>query len=282
MSIDPVSRRVHEDARRRPERPFPTVEPTFFSRFECKYIVDPAIVPGMREFLEPFTVLDSYASSADGLRYPICSLYLDSPDLALYQQTVEGERDRFKLRVRTYSDDPAQPAFCEVKRKLNSVVHKRRAGIGRALVPQLLGGDGFDPARLRDDVRRDAEYFRYHVLLTDARPVIRIKYLREAYQATGNEPARITIDTDLMHAVTFDEELCHAFGRWTATRLDGVILEIKFTERFPWWIQELVREFGLAQRAVPKYVLSVDHMLLEGRESAMALGGVLLPPRRSA
>ena len=59
-----------------------------------------------------------------------------------------------------------------------------------------------------------------------------------------------------------------------------MILEIKFTERFPWWVQDLIRTFGLGQRAVPKYVWSVDHMLLDGRESALALAGVALPPLR--
>jgi hypothetical protein len=41
---------------------------------------------------------------------------------------VAGEKARFKLRVRTYSDDPSSPAFFEVKEKTNKVVSKRRAG----------------------------------------------------------------------------------------------------------------------------------------------------------
>ena len=45
-------------------------------------------------------------------------------------------------------------------------------------------------------------------------------------------------------------------------------------------VQDLIRTFALVQRAVPKYVWSVDHMLLRGREPALALGGVALPPRR--
>ena len=47
----------------------------------------------------PFTEPDNFAALCKGYRYPICSLYLDSPDLALYRQTVAGEKDRFKLRV---------------------------------------------------------------------------------------------------------------------------------------------------------------------------------------
>jgi SPX domain protein involved in polyphosphate accumulation len=234
----------------------------------------------MRDFLQPFMKPDSYAALRKGYRYPICSLYLDSQDLALYQQTVGGEKDRFKLRVRSYTDDPAQPVYLEVKRKLNNVVHKRRAGMGREAVRTLLDRGRLDLTGLGPQDRRNAEYFYSHVALTEARPLVRVKYMREAYAAHGNEPVRITIDTDLMHAVTLDNNLSHVRGRWTATPLDGVIIEVKFTERFPWWVQDFIQTFGLHQRAVPKYVWSVDHMMMDGRESALAMAGITLPPLR--
>jgi SPX domain protein involved in polyphosphate accumulation len=236
----------------------------------------------MREFLRPFTKPDSYAALREGYRYPICSLYLDSHDLALYQQTVGGEKDRFKLRVRTYTDDRSQPAYLEVKRKLNNVVHKRRAGINREAVRALLNRGRLDLDGLGPQDRRNAEYFYSHVALTEARPLIRVKYMREPYAAHGNEPVRITIDTDLMHAVTLDNSLSHVRGRWTTTPVDGVIVEVKFTERFPWWVQDFVQTFGLHQRAVPKYVWSVDHMMMDGRESALSVAGITMPPLRRA
>jgi len=288
VSLDP--RAQHDASAPRPARPrseprevrrrSPAVEPTFFARFESKYLVDPALVPEMREFLRSFTRPDRFAALREGFRYPICSLYLDSPDLMLYQQTVGGEKDRFKLRVRTYSDDPSQPAYVEVKRKLNNVVHKRRAGLRRDEAIQLLRREVPDLSRLPSAERQDADYFYHQLALTEARPLIRVRYLREAYAATGNEPARITLDTDLMHAVTLNEQLSLADGRWTTTPVDGVIVEIKFTERFPWWIQDFIRTFGLHQRAVPKYIWSVDHMMMDGRESALTVAGITLPPRR--
>jgi SPX domain protein involved in polyphosphate accumulation len=260
----------------------PSVEPTFHSRFESKYIVDPRVVPEMRRFLTSFTKPDRFAALRAGYRYPVCSLYLDSPDLMLYQQTVSGEKDRFKLRIRTYTDDPSQPAYLEVKRKMNSVVHKRRAGVLREHVRLLLDRRVPDLSWLTPGDRADAEYFYNHLTLIEARPLIRVKYMREAYAADGNEPARITLDTGLMHAITLDDELSHARGRWTSTPVTGVIVEIKFTERFPWWVQDFIQAFSLHQRAVPKYVWSVDHMILDGRETALSVAGITLPPRRSS
>ena len=45
--------------------------------------------------------------------------------------------------------------------------------------------------------------------------------MREAYESRSGEPVRITIDTDLMHAVTLDDDLSFASGRWVATPVDG-------------------------------------------------------------
>ena len=45
------------------------------------------------------------------------TLYFDTPDFRLYHQHHNGQRDRFKLRVRSYLDSDVQ--FIEVKRKDN-------------------------------------------------------------------------------------------------------------------------------------------------------------------
>ena len=164
---------------------------------------------------------------------------------------------------------------------MNSVVHKRRVELNRRQSRAELDQLPNDLSGLRASAQKDIEYFQHHVMLTQARPVVRVRYLREAYQASGNEPVRITMDTDLAHAITLNATLDHGSGHWTETRLNGTIVEVKFTERYPWWVQDFIRTFGMSQRAVPKYVFSIDHMLLEGRATALALGGVTLPPRRA-
>ncbi len=270
-AVDPQARRDL------PERS--ATDPTFASRFECKYRIAASTVEAVRRFIQPFVRPDSFATCRPGLRYPVGSLYLDSQDLRLYHQTVAGEKQRFKLRVRTYSDDPGSRAFFEVKQKANNVVHKRRAGLTREQAAAVLDQRPLD---FLDDLapgrRDDLQFFNHHAGLVSARPVIRVRYMREAYEAIGREPARVTLDSELMHAVTLGGNLSHADGAWVATPLDGVILEIKFTERFPWWIQELVRAFGLRQQSVPKYVLSLDHVLETGRRSGLSLAGLTLPP----
>jgi hypothetical protein len=254
---------------------------TLASRFECKYVVSPMQVPGLRQFIEPFLRPDPFAAQHADFRYPICSLYLDSDDLRLYQQTVGGHKNRFKLRVRSYSDDPARAVFLEVKTKVNSIVRKRRARLERSRARALLaGGDSGWIEELDAGLQDDVAYFTHHVRLAHARPVVRVKYYREAYESRGGDPVRLTIDTELMHVATLDHEWSHAQGRWVGTPLDGVIVELKFTERYPAWMADLVRCLGMKQIPVPKYALSLDHLLQGGRETALAIAGFVLPPRR--
>jgi hypothetical protein len=250
------------------------VEPTFARRYECKYLIEPLLTNEVRDFLKPFVQPDAFAARRPDHRYPVGSLYLDSPDLLLFRQTQAGEKDRFKLRVRTYSDDPDQAAYFEVKRKINSVVHKCRARLTREQARAVLSGPSAPVLTdLPDRRQRDLDDFLVRVARIDARPVVRVKYLREAYQATGREPVRVTIDTDLEHAVTLGSDLAHGSGAWIRTPLDGTILEIKFTERYPGWLEDLVRSFGLRQRPVPKYILSLEHALANGQRSRLVRAG---------
>jgi hypothetical protein len=254
---------------------------TLRSRYECKYLISPMLVPGIREFISPFMQPDRFAALLEDHRYPICSLYLDAPDLTLYQQTVNGEKHRFKLRVRTYTDYRQAPVFFEVKRKVNNIVQKRRSRTERsealAFLEHRLEGGAANLPTSADDLG----YFAGHMELAAARPVVRVRYMREAYESKGGDPVRVTLDSDLSHAVTLSAELSHRDGRWVTTPVDGIILELKFTEIFPSWIGDLVRTFDLRQQPVPKYVMSVDHMMLDGRESVLGLGGFTLPAWRA-
>jgi SPX domain protein involved in polyphosphate accumulation len=237
-------------------------------------------VEHLRDCISPFVRPDEFAPQRGLPRYPVCSLYLDSDDLQLYSQTAAGEKQRFKLRVRTYDDDPTSAAFLEVKQRDGDLVHKRRAAVERKTALALLDGASPDWAALeRLGCLDDVQYFRHDVERSGARPVVRIRYAREAYESTFNEPVRITIDTEVAHCPTFTPELGHERGRFRATPLPGAVLEIKFTDRFPRWVRELVHAFGLERRSVAKYVLSVDHLLHEGRDVSFALGWRVLPPQ---
>ncbi len=233
------------------------MDTTIRSRFEFKYLIPQAMADSVRRFIAPFAHLDQYAAQTPNGRYTISSLYLDSPDLQLHRGTVEGHKNRFKLRIRAYSDDPADPVFFEVKRRTSDAILKKRFRVNRIHAAEFLAGR--IPA-----AAEKFEEFSHLVRQCDARPVIRIRYQREAHESRDADPVRITFDTDLTHVVTPDGDISQNGPGWSSTPLDGTILEIKFTDRFPSWVAEMVGHFELQRRSIPKYIMSLDHAMETG------------------
>ena len=110
------------------------------NRFEFKYIVDEACAAAVRDFATHFLDPDPYADPKQGNSYLLSSLYLNTPDLTLYRQTVVGKKNRFKLRIRFYDDDDGSPALLELKRRVANVVLKERAMVTREGGPAIAGG----------------------------------------------------------------------------------------------------------------------------------------------
>ncbi|MBF0368611.1 MAG: polyphosphate polymerase domain-containing protein [Magnetococcales bacterium] len=220
------------------------------SRHECKYFLPERQVADLRQFMQPFMKLDSHGMDREGGRYPIVSLYLDTPDFKLHHQTLQGVKNRFKLRVRTYSDDPGGPVFFEIKRRVDKIIIKHRAKVSHQEAQALLSGSGAPFIGSTDK-------FMELSLRLKACPVVRVRYDREAYVSRSGDSVRITIDSHLTHQKTLDPLLAMGGEGWQPTPVEGHILEIKFTERYPAWVQELIRAFELQRISIPKYVLSV-------------------------
>src|SRR5947209_20207009 len=120
------------------------------NRFELKYLIDERCARGVRGFVRGHLVHDRFARPELGWAYPIYSVYLDSPALDLFNATVCGHKNRFKLRARYYDEKPASPVFFEVKRRMNDVILKERSPVRREAVGRLLAGRAPARADLHD------------------------------------------------------------------------------------------------------------------------------------
>ncbi|MCI2240775.1 polyphosphate polymerase domain-containing protein [Adlercreutzia faecimuris] len=143
-----------------------------FQRIEKKYRVDAAqralLEAGLGAALAP----DAYGRSR------VTSLYLDTPDRALIDRSLEKPTYKEKLRLRAYgpeagaalaaafapgaapaaprpaaapsSPDPAAasstPVFLEIKKKLRGVVYKRRVALSLGAAVAYLGGAPYGDA----------------------------------------------------------------------------------------------------------------------------------------
>src|SRR5215470_2215934 len=110
------------------------------SRFELKYLINEETAQRVRDFVCCYLAIDEFGVGKPNFSYPVHSLYLDSDNLEIYWRTVNGDKNRYKLRVRYYSDKPESPVFFEIKRRMKDVILKQRGGIRHSAVARVLAG----------------------------------------------------------------------------------------------------------------------------------------------
>lgn len=230
-------------------------------RYEMKYLISESKAAAIAHFIRPYTRLDRYCKLRPGKSYPIVSLYLDSGNLCLCRQSMQGHKNRFKLRIRSYTDEPDYPHFFEIKRRANTVIIKNRAQVMPACAASLISGT----SRPRQDnhvERQTIEQFLFYMNSINARPVVRTRYQRQAFEGILDNTVRVTFDRNISYNVTTTPDIRLNGRGWHKLPLNGVVLEIKFTGRYPAWLGQMVRCFDLHRRSISKYAKSVKSSCL--------------------
>src|SRR6266436_5979316 len=148
-------------------------------RFELKNLVPEETALHIRDFVRSYLEMDEYSVGRPNYSYPVHSLYLDSDDLKLYWRTVNGDKNRFKLRLRYYSTSADTPIFFEIKRRMDNCIMKQRGGVRQEAVEGLLCGQLPDPNHLLSrSPNQLVAIQRFTHLLTElnARPKVHIFY----------------------------------------------------------------------------------------------------------
>jgi hypothetical protein len=248
------------------------------SRYELKYLIDESLVQRLRDFTGTYLEPDEHALEENGWEYAVHSLYLDSPSFALCRATLQGHKNRYKLRIRFYDLSSESPAFFEIKRRVSDVILKQRARVRRDAVEALLAGDMPNLSCLANGSAgngNDLGALQEFCSLRDmigARPQLFVSYLREAYVTQHDNSVRVTFDRRICGMPYRGRFQIRGFEDPVFPNVAGVILELKFTDRFPNWIRQMVQVFELERRAMAKYVTCVrtlsrhPHCLQQARE----------------
>lgn len=228
------------------------------NRFEYKYLIDGATARKVAGFACSFLSRDSHARADMGWAYPTHSVYLDGPGLPLHHASVDGHKNRFKLRARFYDAGRTRPIFIEIKRRVHDAIIKERALVHHERGLLILKGH---PPHREDLVKPDdAEQWHSLRRFADMRDSIRaepralVTYDREAWVKPGNDHVRMTFDRNLRGA-TYRGKLEPASEIHCPPLSAGceVILELKFTERFPTWFSDMAQSLNLERRSMAKY-----------------------------
>src|SRR5262249_23316550 len=132
--------------------------------------------------------------------YPVHSLYLDTDDLYIYHGTINGDKNRFKLRLRYYEDRADAPVFFEIKRRMNNIILKQRGGVRREAVDDLIAGQLPEPAYLISKDRRQfvaLQNFCRLMTRLNAKPKAHVGYMREAWISPQDNSVRVPLDRDV-------------------------------------------------------------------------------------
>jgi SPX domain protein involved in polyphosphate accumulation len=230
-------------------------------RREIKYIIDEDKALAVRAFVQSYLEADEYAVGKANNSYDVHTLYLDSNHLRTFHAANDGERNRYKLRIRYYDDDPRSPVCFEIKRRMNEGILKQRARVKRDAVRALLVGEPPRREHLASDSAQqwvDMLDFWQLVEKLEAAPRAHNAYLREAYVNAGKAAVRVTIDRNVRIEPEFSGNLTTEMKNPVEVFSGVVILELKFTERMPAWMIEMVRGFELKSCGAAKYVQGVE------------------------
>ena len=230
---------------------------TLRCRFEIKYRISESRAAAIEKFIQLYLRPDRYCKLQPTGSYPIVSLYLDSPDLMLCRESLTGKTNRFKLRIRGYSDDPGYPKFFEIKRRLNSVIIKDRQRVIPSDVERLLSG-GALPEQYYSTEQESLKQFLFYLHCISARPIIQVRYIRKAYEDDSENRVRITFDRKLCYKMCTQPNVTLNGTGWQRHPINDVVLEIKFTSRFPAWLTRMARCFELQQQSFSKYTNCVQ------------------------
>jgi len=239
------------------------VDRTLRCRHEMKYLISKSKAQAIVQFIKPYVPLDRYCKLQRGRAYPIVSLYLDSNDLLLCRESLTGRKNRFKLRIRSYTDEPDYPCFFEIKRRINNIIVKGRAPVVHKDVAPLLSAMPL-PAQDYSVDEKTLQQFQLYMKTINARPTILIRYMRQAFEGESENRVRLTFDRQLCYKVTRLPEINLDGRSWqhSSLTIGGVILEIKFTGHYPAWLSQMVEHFDLQQQSISKYATSIQQSCL--------------------
>lgn len=113
------------------------------SYYERRFFIAPEVAVRLSDFVKEYMEFDDFCVGQQDHSYSVHTIYLDSNDWRIYWRAVQGEQDRWKLRLRYYDDHSDKPVFCEVRHQTNDVIVKHRGGVRREAVNSLL--DGYVP-----------------------------------------------------------------------------------------------------------------------------------------
>jgi len=215
-------------------------------RHELKYFISPAEMKVLRGILTPTMQLDPNGNENN--EYHIRSLYFDTINDDALNEKIAGVGNRKKYRIRIYNFQD-KVIKLECKSKYGDLISKQSVTIPRELADQLIAGDPEGLQRMRHPLLHDMfREMRTNLL----RPAVIVDYTREAYIHPAEE-VRITFDKTLRTGLYSHDMFNKDIPTYPVFDDPVEILEVKYDEFLPSYIQSILSGITAQRSAISKY-----------------------------
>ena len=227
---------------------------TKFKRIETKYVVSKEILEKLIQDLKEYLVEDDYPIST------ISNIYFDTEDFDVLLDDDFGDKQKEKVRMRTYLSQPTldSQVFLEIKTKDQEGVGRKFRLLSTPSSILNFMTKGHLDASITDKIVIEKVKKLHQDYKQGIKPRMYIYYdrysLKEKKYIEGYNynKIRITIDQNLVYR---DENVNLFSGNQGAPLLDDntVIMEIKAPGNKPQWLQDILDKYGLIEHKFSKY-----------------------------
>jgi SPX domain protein involved in polyphosphate accumulation len=227
-------------------------------RFEYKYRLTYHQYFRVRSAILPFMKKDRFSLARPQGNYFVRSLYFDSDKFTNYEEKINGNDDRLKLRIRTYEGSLGanDDLRVELKARKGLTMEKHSTWIKYSAYTEFMA-----TRHWTGQANPILEEFERYSFLKELKPKIIIDYEREGYSARGMESLRITFDHKVRSARSNSLFPDRPFFQ---THYPGwVVLEIKCDKTQPNWIRTMVQQQGLGLSTNSKFAQGIELVMPE-------------------
>lgn len=227
---------------------------TIFQRREKKYRLS------LDQFQQLFTELLFYMEQDTCGMHTISSLYYDTEDFQLIQNSIEKPIYREKFRIRSYGIPTATDTiFLELKKKFSGVVYKRRVPLALEEATTYLTSSKIP---LEDNqIMQEIDWFYSRHQLS---PKVLIAYDRIALFGKEDPDFRITFDFKVRWR---SDDLDLSAGDYGADLIpkEDCLMEIKALGAIPFWLTQILAKHELYPVSFSKYATCYKNYLYQER-----------------
>ena len=222
-------------------------------RFELKYSISRYQYLQVRNAILPFMSSDPFTRATPKNQYLVRSLYFDTPNYQAYYEKVNGDLNRVKFRIRTYSEtiENAPTIRVELKVRKGLMMEKYSRFVELPEYQEFMNNWHWSLAN-----NPVLDEFERNLHLKHLRPKVLVEYFREGFQSRNRDDIRITFDHKVRSV--FSKSLFPKKGFFRPHHPHSIILEIKYYKKQPFWLGNIVRQHGLKIIANSKYAQGIE------------------------